>query len=40
MMSDSGEETAAPAITARALTRRFGSFTAVDQITLDRKSVV
>jgi ABC-type multidrug transport system, ATPase component len=35
MMSDSGEETAAPAITARALTRRFGSFTAVDQITFD-----
>jgi ABC-2 type transport system ATP-binding protein len=35
MMSDSGEETAAPAITARALTRRFGSFTAVDHITFD-----
>lgn len=35
MMSDSGEETAAPAITARALTHRFGSFTAVDQITFD-----
>lgn len=35
MMSDSGEETAAPAITARELTRRFGSFTAVDQITFD-----